>query len=310
VTCPPQVIGPGLTYAPLVLSATPAAAVGIYEIKVKGTATINGQTVVREARPASVTWPIQPGQNLPTVSRLDRNLMLAVNDQAPFNLTATIDKATLLQGEKANVTLKLQRLWPDFKTPLQAVFEPPRVRNQAVLNLPNLTLAPGKDEAKAVLNIPANIAPGTYPLMFRGTAQIPYNKDPKAKQKPNLNVVLPSTPLAVTVLPKQLAAVKLSAPTLTAKAGTQGEVVVRVARMHNFAGEFKIKLVLPPNLKGLGAAEAVIPAGQDQAKLIVKVTADAPPGNHANLVVRATALYDGKVPITQETKLTVMVVKK
>src|SRR5207248_2336621 len=211
-----------------------------------------------------------------TITRLDRNLMLAVNEHAPFDLTATIDKATVTQGDKPNVTLKLKRVWPDFKTPLQVQpLELAQVRGQPVIVVPPVTMAPGKDEAKVAVDVRPNIAPGTYNLAFRGQTQFPYNKDPKAPQKPATNVVLPSTPLTLTVLPKQLAAVKLPAPTVTAPPGGQGEVVVQVARMHNFAGEFKVKLVLPPNLKGLGAAEAVIPAGKDEAKLALKIAPDA-----------------------------------
>lgn len=310
VSCPPQTVGPELTQVPLVLNAAADAPTGIHEIKVKGTATINGQSVVRQARPASITWPIQPGQILPVLSRLDHALMLAVKDQAPFHLAATIDKPMVMQGDKPNVTLKLKRIWPDFKTPLQVQpLDLPKVRNQPVMNIPNATIAPGKDEAKVVIDVRPNTAPGTYNLAFRADCQIPYNKDPKAKEKPNTNVVLASTPLALTVIPKQLATVKLPAPAITAKPGTQTEVVVQLARMHAFAGEFKVKLVLPPNLKGLDAPEAVIPAGKDDTKLMLKVAADAPIGNHANLVVQATALYDGKVSITQEAKLAVNVIK-
>jgi hypothetical protein len=53
----------------------------------------------------------------------------------------------------------------------------------------------------------------------------------------------------------------------------------------------------------------VIPAGKDEAKLMLKVAADAAPGNRANLTVVATAMYNGNVPVTQEAKFNVNVVK-
>ena len=105
VTCPPQIVGAGMQADARWSSApppTPPPWTG--EIKVKGTATINGQTVVREARPASITWPVQPRQNIPTVSRLDRSLVLAVREQGavqPDRHAST--RPTVVQGDKANV---------------------------------------------------------------------------------------------------------------------------------------------------------------------------------------------------------------
>jgi hypothetical protein len=309
VTCPPQTLATGFKQVPLVLSAAPTVAPGVYEIQIKGTAIINGQTVVREARSASIVWAVQPAQNLPTVSRLDRHVVLAVREPAPFQVTTTLDKATAVQGEKINLTAKLARLSPDFKTPLQATVLdlPPGL--VAVNNNQPITFAPGKDEVKAVVDVKANVPPGTYTLVLRGAAQLPFNKDPMAKQKPNINVVQPSNALTLTVLPKQVATLTLPNPTVTVKIGMQSEVVVKVARMYDFAGEFKLQLILPPNVKGLSVDEVTIPAGKDEAKLLLRTAPDMAPANLANLIVRATAMYNGNVPTLQETKLNVNVVK-
>ena len=50
----------------LVVSAADNAAAGVSEIKIKGTASINGQPVVREARAGGIVWPLaQPQQPMP-----------------------------------------------------------------------------------------------------------------------------------------------------------------------------------------------------------------------------------------------------
>src|SRR5262249_4882029 len=100
VTCSPQVVGIGQRQGSLVLHATDDAPPWTGGIQVKGTAVIAGQQVVREARPASITWPTQEQQNIPTITRLDRNLVLAVRDKAPFRVTATADKSVITQGSK------------------------------------------------------------------------------------------------------------------------------------------------------------------------------------------------------------------
>jgi hypothetical protein len=308
VTSPLQSIGTGLKQAPLVLTAAANATPGVWEFKVKGTATINGKPVVREARAAAITWPVQPGQGIPTVTRLDPTLMLAVRDKAPYTLAAIIDKPQLVQGDKANLTLKLARLWPDFKTPLQvAVMDLPP--NLVINNNQPATMAPGKDDLTIPVEAQPAVLPGVYSIVLRTTTQIPFNKDPAAKEKPPTNVVLPSAPVVLTILPKQVATLALPNPNVTAKVGTQSEVVVKLSRMHDFAGEFKVQVVVPPSVKGVSAGEATVAAGHDEAKIILRVAPDAAPGNRPDLLIRATALVNGTVPTTHEIKFAVNVVK-
>ena len=69
------------------------------------------------------------------------------------------------------------------------------------------------------------------------------------------------------------------------------------------------KVVLPPAAKGVTAADVTIPAGQDEAKVVLQAAADAAPGARADLVVRATALLNGKVLTVHEVKFNVNVVK-
>jgi hypothetical protein len=308
VTCEPQVIGSGLRQGNLVLSAAPTASLGAWQLKVKGTAVINCRTIVREARAAGVTWPVPPQQNIPTISRLDNGLFAALREKAPFSLAASIDKPALIQGDKCTLSLKLARLWPDFKTPLQAVaFDLPP--NLAINNNQPITMAPGKDVITAPVSTAPNIVPGTYSLVLRATAQVPFNKDAAAKQKPNVNVVLPSTPITVTILPKQVAAVSLATPTVTARAGGQSEITVRFARMYDFKGEFKLALVLPANFKGVTAPEITVPKGKDEAKVPLRIAADAALGNRSDFIVRAVALLNGNIPTTQEAKFTLNITK-
>jgi hypothetical protein len=309
VTCPSQPMGAGLKQVALVFGVAPTAPLGVHEIKIKGTAVINGQTVVREARPASVTWPVQPQQNIPTLARLDRSLVLAVREQPPFLVTTTLDKATVVQGDKVNLSLKLTRLWPDFKTPLQSVAIDLPPNQLTVNNNQIITIPAGKDEAKVVVDAKSGLPPGMYTIVLRASAQIPYNKDPMAKQKPNVNVVLPSTPVTLTVLPKQVATLALANPNLTAKIGAQGELQVKLTRMYDYAGEFKVQVVLPPNVKGVTADEVTVPAGQSEAKLVLRIAPTMMPVNLPNLIVRATAMVNGNVPTVHEAKFNVNVVK-
>jgi hypothetical protein len=87
------------------------------------------------------------------------------------------------------------------------------------------------------------------------------------------------------------------------------ELVVKLARNPGFAGEFKVQLVLPANVKGVSADEVTIPAGKDEAKLMLKIAPDAAPGNRPDLIVRAIAMQNGNVPTPHDFKISVNVVK-
>jgi hypothetical protein len=309
VTFTPATIAANMRQVPLVLSATPAVAGGVYEVRIKGTAMINGQPVVREARAAHITWPGIPGGNIPVISRLARSTVLSVRDQPPYRVLTALEKPNLLQGEKTNLKVTLTRLSADFKTPLQAIAIdlPPNLLT--VNNNQPITIAPGKTEATAVVEAKANLPPGTYTIVMRATAQMPYNKDPMAKQKPNVNLVQPSTAVTISVLPKQVATLSVPNANVTAKVGMQSEVPIKLTRMFNYAGEFKVQVVLPQGVKGLSVEEVTVPAGQDEAKLVVRVASDMAPANLANLVVRATAMQEGNITTVHEAKLNINVVK-
>jgi hypothetical protein len=302
VTCPPQVLAGNMKFTHLALAAADNAPPFTGTVKVVGTAVIGGQKVVHEARPATITWPIPVQQNIRTVTRLDQNLLLAVRDKIPGKLTATSDKVVVSMGDKVNIPLKLARVSPEFKAQFQVTPVPPEMP-------PGMTFAPlnfaqGKDEQPVVLTAGPNTPPGTYNLVFRGFA--PISKDPKAKP---VNVILPSNPVQVIVLPKQVANLSVDNPNLTVKPGADAVLTVKVQRLFDYADAFKVELVMPPNAKSLSADNITIAPGAAEAKLTIRVAKDAAPMNVQGLTVRAVAVVNGNVNLTHETKINVNIVK-
>jgi hypothetical protein len=310
VTCPPQLVGPNQKQASLILTAAADAPSWTGTITIRGTATINGSEVVREARPATITWPpAQPQQqNIALISRLDRNLMLAVRDKAPYTLTAGVDELGVTPGQRVTIPLKIARHWPDFKANVQVTLL--NVVQPAAFNFNNnqpLNLT--KDEANVTLNVNNNAAPGTYTIAFRGQAVAPPNKELMAKEKRNVALVQPSSPITITVMPSQLATVSLSQNELKLTPGKETELVVKVKRLNNFNGQFKVHLAVPDVAKGIEAEDVEIPAGKNEARMIVKAAEDAAMGNRPGVLVQVTAKLREKVEIKQEAKLSVTVGK-
>jgi hypothetical protein len=304
VTCPPQTIAPNSRQATLVVCAEADAEPWTGEIRVTGSARIAGKTVVREARAASITWPV-PQLNIVTVSRLDRSLVLAVRGQAPYRLTAGAEEIKANVGGQVTIPVKLERS-ADFKGPvlLSVLNLPPNVnfnqRNQPIV------LAPDKKTLNLQTNLRPDVPPGKYTIVLRGETT---NQPGRGRQRPGDVGVQCSPPLLLTILPKVVASVAVTPPNPMLKAGDSTKVRVKVTRAGDFQGVIKVQLVVPPKVKGISADDVTLTANQEEAALEIQADEEAQPGNYANLIVRATAAGKSKAAITQEAKIAVKVVK-
>lgn len=302
VTCPPQVVHATQKTAHLVIAAADGAPDNFNgEVKVIGTAVHAGQKVVREARPATITWPVPVQQPIPTVTRLDRALYLAIRGKAPARFNVTPDNPVVSLGDKIKITAKLTRVQPEFKGNFQYTAVPGDLPNG--ITVPALNMAPGKDEQVIEMTVASNTVPGKYNVVLRGFA--PISADPKAKP---VNTVLPSNPVTLTVIPKQVASLSVDNPNPQVKVGAEVVVLVKVARQFDYADSFKVTL-LPENTNGVTAADVVIPAGQNEVKLAFKAPAAAAVGARPNVTIRAVAVVNGNVMLNHDVKINVNVVK-
>ena len=174
-------------------------------------------------------------------------------------MTAAIDNAVLTQSSPqkrttATITVKQKRDWPDLKQPIAVqalVSELPGKQNQQVnqITINNnqpMNLAPGQAEVKLPVVVGANVQPGVYNVVLRtSAANVPFERDPKATPKPakvNITLVEPATPLTITVLPREVGKLTLATPNPTLKVGGEVALVVKVARLYDYDGEFKVTL--------------------------------------------------------------------
>jgi hypothetical protein len=290
----------------------------------------DGKPLVREVRPASVTWGMQtqPGNNIPVVSRLADALVLAVRPEKAFftlepDLANAVVKAggkdekaagplVLRQGEKATVPLKVT--WAAAEKQGVTLTAEPMTQSQQNSPLTATFAAqPTKDKPEAVVNLDVrtNAVPGTYAVVLRGEAQVPFVREggPKGKGG-NVPVSALTNAIEVTVLPKEVAKVTAGPPPNNQlKPGTTVELAVKVERLFDYAGEFQVTFVPAKDAAATGvtADPVVIPAGKDEVKLSLAVAADAKPGALPGTIV-VTARYAGKHTITHETKVSFTVV--
>ena len=292
--------------ASLVIEASEAAK-GNSITKITATSTINGKSITQEALPIGIVWPVTANQNVVTISRVDRSVVAEVVGDAPFLIKGNVDKAKIPQGDKGNIKIQVTRKAPEMKNPiLVESFDLPA---NFVNNNKAVSIAANANEGTIPVTVPANLPPGNYNIVIRGQTNIAFSKDPMAKQKAQVNAVAVANPVDLLVLPKSLGEFSATNNGVQVKVGQEGALMLKVKRLHEYKGPYKVETVIPMNLKGFTLEGAEIPANSDTANVKVKVAPDAMPGARNDIVLKFKAMYLGKDEVTQELKVNINIAK-
>lgn len=335
VTAKPGLIGSGAKWGSVILSTAANAAATVAPISIVATATIDGKPVTRTARTASITWAVQGNQNVPTISRLQQQFVMAVRPtKATFRLSTDLAGAKVKSKDKDGketevpaasplfvkpgdkVTIPVKVAWQDAEAranPLNIVMEATQPNNNAapvtVNNNQPVPLPKDKNDGSVTLDVKPNAPPGAYSVQLRGDTLIQYLRDPAMKDKKTPVTVLGyASPITVTVLPTALVKLTATAPPAL-KPGDTGELVLKLERLNDFAGELKVKVTFPKEATGLSAKEVTVPAGATEVKVPVTAAADAKPGTVQNAIVTAVGKVHEKFDIPHDAKFNVTVNK-
>jgi hypothetical protein len=193
VSCSPIHVSPQTEFATIVFTAASDAPDWSGAIGLKAWAEVDGKRLEREVRWSQRRWNID---NINT-SRVCREICLAVRPDAPYALKMPDGRITVAAGAAGETRVAAQRLAADFKGKIQlnGLNLPPG------FDIPATDLPADKSEVKVKISVANNVPPGTYSLVLRGDAQVPFSKDPLAPNKPNVRVADPSDPLTVAVTP-------------------------------------------------------------------------------------------------------------
>ena len=175
----------------LVLWADADAPETVAAIRLVATAQEGDRTWKHEVRPYTRVW----SDPTPGTTIAMREYVIAVRDKAPYSLKLMPEKITVEAGGKTEFKLQAQRLWPEFKQKITVI--PLAFPNG--FNMGNLDLAADQTEMTISLMVPNNVRPGDYTITVLGQGQVPFAKDPKAEQRPNTLVSIPSLPATITV---------------------------------------------------------------------------------------------------------------
>ncbi|MBY0522101.1 MAG: PPC domain-containing protein [Gemmataceae bacterium] len=183
----------GDNHGVLVLWADADAPDWVGPVKLTATAKRGEEDLVREVRPYTrVSTSTQLSSSRPT-----RHLVVAIRDSAPFHVAPMMEVLTVEAGKKVELKLQCQRLWPDFKSPVNVT----PLAFPGPIKTSTLSIPADQTEATTTIDVQPNARPGEYLLVLQTQAQVAFAKDPKAATKPNTLVTLPSRPIKLVVLP-------------------------------------------------------------------------------------------------------------
>jgi hypothetical protein len=194
VTCAPQFIPARARQAALVLEADGAPR-WAGAIRVVGKSTIDGQAAVRDARPASVTWPMTQ-RNAPAIARLDRQLVMAVGDPAPFALTTAERKLVAQQGTPVRIVVEVERFQDDANRPIAL-----HLLNQQsnVISLNDGVIPADKSSAEVTITPRPSAPPGDYQIVLVG--KLGADGPPGSNRRQIIAPSYPCSPMTLMVLP-------------------------------------------------------------------------------------------------------------
>lgn len=259
--------------ATLFLSASPNAPAAPYNLRIQGSATIGGKTVIRDANLRAVVTQNLAGLSYPPHQVLSQ-VGLAVTAQPPFTLSARVDQPEASRGSSVPLTIAVNRAagFTD-EIALSAVNLPANV-TATLKNIPK-----GANEIKGQLTLAANAPLGRFTLSVTGKAKFQ-----------NKEVAVTAWPFVLALaLPFEL---QVEPTVLKLAPGGKVKVKVTAVRKAGYQGPIEVELRnLPANVT---APKATIAMGQTAVEIEIAAAESTVVADKTDIQVQGTALDAGK----------------
>jgi len=214
-------------------------------------------------------------------------------------------EAVTKAGEDATAKAEAEKKLADSQAAVKTATETVATAEQTRVTAE--TQSKTAEEAKVAAEAAVKVADETIKTTMTAKAaadKLFKDADNVAKAK-NINFLPTTTPIVLTIKPAPCTVATAPMNGGNVKKGEKVDVKVTIKRQNDFTGPVTLTLPLPPNVKGLQAAEVTIPADQTEGTLVVEATAEATAGAIANLVVRAVSQFDGEALVDQPVAITV-----
>jgi hypothetical protein len=291
-------IPPGKSEAKLTLVAAADAAVVASSLTIGGTAMLADKQLVRVAT-ANAAGNLAPRNA--DEQRTDR-VLLAMTMTPPFELQLVdrerqrdVPRGTTYRAEFDVVRKN------GFAGPMQIAMAAYQDRNRQGVRGPIVSVPADADKAIYPCFMPEWLSTDlTRRMVVNGVAAVP-------DAKGNLRyLVQPAVGRITMIMEGALLKLTANAGEMTVQPGEAFDVPVIVARSPKLPLAAKVEIVIPAELKDILTAEPLeIPADQTQNTLRIATKPDARLSGDWPLVLKATALEDGKWPVVSQTEIVV-----
>jgi hypothetical protein len=287
VTGPPM-IGPSQDQIDLRFTATVNPPIGVRRLTIRGTATINGRSVMRVA-----TFRGQPGEQ-----PIDQ-VLLAVGRTPPFKVVGSYDLRLAPRGTVFRKHFKIER--NGYTGPLEARLADRQARHLQGVTGPVLTIPADVNEFDYPVTLPPWMETGrTSRACIMAIGKV---RDDGVEHTVSYTSQAQNDQIIAVVETGRLG-LELGRGSVEAKPGGTVVVPVSIRRAKGLKRPVAIELVTPEHIRGLSAAPLTLWAEQAAGNLALKFASEAGPFNMP-IVVRATLLgLSG--PVTAEAKLEVV----
>lgn len=222
-------IGKGKTYGHLILTASPEAKRGFTLAKLSGKATINGSSIIRPVRVASMEWPVKDAKGEIPAPRLMADIPVSVTDseKAPVTIAASENK---VWEAKAGETLKIP-LKVAWRNDFNGTSIKVKAYGEGFTGIKEFDIPIKAATHELVLDLAAlKLAPGDYTLALQSLGICKYSYNPAAVPLAEAEKKKAEQLLATAAAEaKKLAATDANAAKVAAEKQKQAEAAMTMA---------------------------------------------------------------------------------
>lgn len=296
----PAVIAANQQEIQIPLKAEKDAKISTAPVRVIGTAKIGDRQVKQSATMVCPAAP--PGQDSVPVVESDSPLWMSVTIPTPFKFVGIFESKYVPRGGAYVRKYHIER--NGFDGPLEVELADRQGRHLQGVTACPVIIEAGKSEFEFVVDLPPWMEVGRTcrsTLAISGVTTDPdgakHTISFSSNDQNNQMIALVATGRLTIQLPQS---------TLTARPGERVELPIKIQRSPGISGAVQLEAVAPKSLEGLSATPATIASDQNSATLVLNFSSELKGVNVQPLTIRATTKDERNLPVTAESKLTLV----
>lgn len=276
----------------IAFKADASAPIGARSVRVRGTATVGGKPLVRQADFVS------PGRD----EIVAEALHVAVALPTPFKLKGVYEVKYAQRGGRLVRHFSIDR--GGFTGPLEVRLADKQARHLQGVTGPTIDVPADQSEFDYPVFLPPWMEIGrTSRTVVMAVGEIADSDG--SRHKVSFTSLQQNEQIVALVDPGQLS-VELDRQSIVAAQGGQEELTLRIGRGQGVNVPVRVELIAAPHIRGVTAEAVTLAADQTTITLAIRFAREAPGPFNMPLVVRATAMKGENDPVVAEAKLEVV----